>query len=458
MTINIQQVILIIFSLLSMIFLGGFAIASLIEKHLRASLFAFIFFLLITGFFIIPIFLNETIQLTILIITTMMLLTAALIFLLPIGKRKYLHKTSTTPIDERDVIFSRSDLVAGSTNFIQYYEKYPEKLENDNLFRKNPGLLSKNSAYFEPLVFSAASANFMTLDLLAKFACGNKAQQKFEDTPQNFSKFVKQLAKLNGALEVGICELNQVYVYSHSGRGATEYGKRINLNHPFAIVMTFEMNEGLIRNNPYPPGILETGHKYVESAKAAVVLAASIRNLGYTATAHFEGHYNVIAPPIARDAGLGEIGRMSLLITPHEGPRVRLSIVTTDLPLTIDIPNEHPDIIDFCLHCKKCANNCPVKAISFDPPKEVNGSKRWIIDADACYRYWTRIGTDCGRCVSVCPYSHSKSILHTMIRKANKRSGAFRRAAILMDDVFYGKYPIQKKPANWHFPTKKNNF
>ena len=48
-----------------------------------------------------------------------------------------------------------------------------------------------------------------------------------------------------------------------------------------------------------------------------------------TARAHIDGNYQVIAPLVARDAGLGTIGRMGLLMTPELGPRVRLAVVTT---------------------------------------------------------------------------------------------------------------------------------
>ena len=45
-----------------------------------------------------------------------------------------------------------------------------------------------------------------------------------------------------------------------------------------------------------------------------------IRRLGYPARAHIDGNYRVIAPLVARDAGLGEIGRMGLLMTPRSRP------------------------------------------------------------------------------------------------------------------------------------------
>ena len=79
-----------------------------------------------------------------------------------------------------------------------------------------------------------------------------------------------------------------------------------------------------------------------------------IRSMGYPALAHIDGNYRVVAPLVARDAGLGEIGRMGLLMTPELGPRVRLGVVTTDIPLVPDPAGYAPAVLDFCRACKKC--------------------------------------------------------------------------------------------------------
>ena len=42
--------------------------------------------------------------------------------------------------------------------------------------------------------------------------------------------------------------------------------------------------------------------------------------------------------PIAIDAGLGELGRNGLLVTPKYGPRVRLAKILTNMPLVPDSP------------------------------------------------------------------------------------------------------------------------
>jgi len=132
---------------------------------------------------------------------------------------------------------------------------------------------------------------------------------------------------------------------------------------------------------------------------------------------------------------------MGLLMTPRLGPRVRVAVVTTDLELTPDenIPDE--SVIDFCAICGKCAENCPPKAISFDDRVEIDGALRWKINSDLCFRYWTAIGTDCGRCMNVCPYSHPDTFYHNLVRWGNQRSALFRRGALRMDDLFYGKHP-----------------
>ena len=48
---------------------------------------------------------------------------------------------------------------------------------------------------------------------------------------------------------------------------------------------------------------------------------------------------------------------------------------------------------------------CPGKAI---PVKKVLGegdTQRWQINHDTCYERWRSLGTDCGVCLSACPFS-----------------------------------------------------
>jgi ferredoxin len=171
--------------------------------------------------------------------------------------------------------------------------------------------------------------------------------------------------------------------------------------------------------------------------------------MGYAARAHIDGNYRVIAPLVARDAGLGEIGRIGLLMTPNQGPRVRLGVVTTDAGLISDERRPDASVIDFCQVCMKCAENCPSHSISFGNRQEIDGALRWRINSETCFHYWNVIGTDCGRCMAVCPYSHPDSPVHNLVRWIAARSGAFRRTAVWMDDFFYGKKPQRRLPPEW---------
>jgi epoxyqueuosine reductase len=107
-------------------------------------------------------------------------------------------------------------------------------------------------------------------------------------------------------------------------------------------------------------------------------------------------------------AGLGWIGKNCLLITPEYGPRVRLTTVLTDAPLSTGSP-----IKNRCGNCTRCTDICPSKAIlgrvfNSDEPRDMR------IKAELCDRYTeNRMKTfgdvNCGLCVYVCPHGNKRS-------------------------------------------------
>ncbi len=110
---------------------------------------------------------------------------------------------------------------------------------------------------------------------------------------------------------------------------------------------------------------------------------------------------------------------------------------------------QNHNLLDFCNRCKKCADVCPSKSISFDAPKLVNGIKRWQINSESCFTYWAKAGTDCGRCMATCPYAHPDNLLHNSIRWGIKHSPLFRRIAVPLDDFFYGRKPKSAAMPSW---------
>jgi reductive dehalogenase len=199
---------------------------------------------------------------------------------------------------------------------------------------------------------------------------------------------------------------------------------------------------------PLQPVVVESSGQYVEAAKIALVLAEYIRLLGYPARAHIDGNYRVVLPQLAADAGLGEVGRLSLLITPRYGPRVRLGAVTTTMPLPQDPPISF-GVRDFCSVCLKCARNCPAGALPLGGREEIRGTRYWRMEPEQCYRYWRSVGTDCGICVAVCPYSHPRGLPHSFVRTACRRSALSRRLFARADDLFYGRRPRSRRYPAW---------
>jgi ferredoxin len=377
-----------------------------------------------------------------------------LIGFLPVGRVDPAPDTPVRRVDERDIMFARARLEPGSDYFRAYYAMRPEHREPDDVTRKLPGLLSPHARFAAPLPFASAAGSFTLTEALRDAVDGPLGAPGPHPEPEAMTAWVKGLARYFGARDAGVARLEPHHVYSHVGRGTGSWGEAIPVSHRFAVAFTVEMAHEMILAGPAAAALMESARQYVESARVAVPLAAAIRALGHPARAHIDGNYRVIAPLVARDAGLGEIGRMGLLMTPRLGPRVRLGVVTTDLPLVPDGRAPDRSVLDFCRVCRKCAVNCPSRAIPFEDRVEIDGAWRWRIDSDRCFRYWNAVGTDCGRCMAVCPYSHADNLAHNLMRLALPHSGALRRLAVRADDLLYGRAPRPGRPPQWAHDSK----
>jgi len=367
----------------------------------------------------------------------------------PAGRRtKVEDDTPRRRIDERNTMFSRRLLELGSDRYEEYYRRNPGKREPDDRFRTLPGLLDAGAKYYHAYTFPAAQASFSAVESFHPFVTGKTTGKKTRPDPKDVTAFIKEWALRIGAVSVGIAELKDYHFYSTVGRGS-DYGRTITPDHGFAVVLTVEMDRYMLDRAPFGPAVMESAQQYLASGAIALQIAGFIRNLGYPARAHIDASYRVVCPLVARDAGLGEIGRMGLLMTPELGPRVRISAVTTGLPLVPDRRVPDHSVRDFCTHCRKCADVCPSRAIPSGDRVEIDGVRRWQINSEDCYTFWCATGTDCGRCVSVCPYSHPRALAHNLVRAGVRRFPAFRRLAIWMDDFLYGRKPPPRDLPAW---------
>lgn len=423
-------------------------VVSYFENERIAAFKLLIFNLLLSTIFLAVIFIpfaySEAIQLFIL--CTSGIFSLVVFFPLPYASEAAQQPDSR--FDERDVMFSRFKLTPDSETFNTYYSDKPDKLVSDNKTRKEAGLLSSDAKYFHPYLFSAAKANFFAVDSLAPSISGSVAEKQQHTSPEDISKYILNWTKELGAHSVGITSLHEKHYYTHKGRGE-KYGKKITSKHKYAIAFTVEMDVDNVAAAPAASIVYESSKQYLQAGNLAVQIAAFIRNLGYDAQAHIDGNYEVICPLVARDAGLGEIGRMGLLMDEKLGPRCRIGVITTDLPLICNDYTPNISIIRFCEMCKKCASTCPGKAITKENRKGNEGAKRWTIDHEACFHFWCIAGTDCGRCMAVCPYSHHNNFLHNFIRWGIGNSSIFARVALLLDNLLYGEKPSPKKLPKW---------
>ncbi len=233
------------------------------------------------------------------------------------------------------------------------------------------------------------------------------------DDPAAMAARIKEVARFYGASLVGITEVNPHWVYSHYFEPITGAAGTLNMSYKYAIVMGIEMDWPEINQSPGFEASAATAKAYSKMAQLAGSLAKYIRVLGYEALPC--GNDTAQSIPLAIDAGLGELGRNGLMLSPEFGPRQRICKVFTELPLVPDQAVEF-GIQTFCETCHACASACPVDAIRWEDrttePTSISnreGILRWPVNVERCYLFWKENGSDCSNCIAACPWAlHSQ--------------------------------------------------
>jgi epoxyqueuosine reductase len=248
--------------------------------------------------------------------------------------------------------------------------------------------------------------------------------------PDERSRLVKQRAHDLGFESVGICDLRPT---AHAD------ALRAWLDNGYAGTMTYMHRQAARRVRPATilPGatravvlvreyyqrdtsrLPRAGHvakyargtDYHDTLRPALdALCEHVRSLGAPGTL---ARAYVDAGPVperelAQRAGLGWIGKNTMLISPHRGSFSFIATVLTDLDLATDPPFE----ADRCGTCRRCLDACPTAA--FPAPR--------VLDSRRCISYLTiehrgdpppdaprsRAGWifGCDDCQNVCPWNH----------------------------------------------------
>ncbi|GAB6280885.1 MAG: reductive dehalogenase domain-containing protein [Thermovirga sp.] len=309
------------------------------------------------------------------------------------------------PVDERDTMFSRMSLSPGSKNYEDYYSRNPEKRDTDDLLRSLPELGANESPTFDHMGSPVTDSLFRFLADLRPLSEGCPSSSLHENDPAKLTRWAKGLALYLGADDAGFASMKPEFWYTHRGRQEETYGIQVEEDHPFAVAIISAMDPEMIHKGPLAPEMTESARGYIKSGVAAIALAYAIREMGYRARAHTDGNYLVVASRVAVEAGLGVFGRNGLLIHRRFGPCARISVVTTEMPIIPDHGDPAVEAVrGFCEICGRCADFCPGKAI---PSKAASFRVQnpWFLNPERCYATWRRMGTDCGVCISVCPFT-----------------------------------------------------
>ncbi len=276
------------------------------------------------------------------------------------------------------------------------------------------------------------------------------------NTPRANARIVKKAARFLGADLVGTCHAHPNLVYSHEFNLLNQEHKPLELPEGCtnAVVMAVEMDYETCGYSPDGISGASTGLGYSQQAVLANLVATFIRGLGYRAAP--SGNDTASSIPLAMAAGLGELGRMGLLVTREFGPRVRICKVFTDMPLAHD--DYAPfGVTQFCITCKKCAERCPSKAITRGDQTTVgpslsnhSGVQKWYINPEKCFMFWVENWMDCNNCVKVCPFNKPPGRLHDTVRFFVRTFPFLNRFWVWMDDLLgYGRPITTREKDFW---------
>jgi epoxyqueuosine reductase QueG len=288
-----------------------------------------------------------------------------------------------------------------------FWSKEPYLRPEDQLIEAGPGARTPRLVPLVVFDYGNLGARLRTIKYVGRYMKGSMSGIRRAVTSIRENPYA-------GKTEIDEATLRELEEYAHS-LGATDIGytrvdpDRIFKGHTLlfgnAIVFTMEMDYDLISQAPSIPTYEEIHRTYCQLGVVVNSVADFLRERGFNAYAGpaigSEGSF----VPLARDAGLGEVGKNGMIITEKNGPRVRLAAVYTDIEnLPFATENPHGWVRDYCDICNACVHACPVDAI-FEEPKVAPEGGPVFMDHVACAMPFSN-DHGCTVCIKACPFMH----------------------------------------------------
>jgi reductive dehalogenase len=305
------------------------------------------------------------------------------------------------------------------------------------LDENSPGFRHEDWALYHAAQSVQYNLGFDFYELTDKSAfvnvCERHGLEPWKGSKLEASQKVEKAAIALGASQVGFAQMDPMYLY----KGAS-YPPEMK----YVIITYIRWSlEGDKRRDT----VLGGAENRVVSSRE-FFLTSSLRNfirgLGYR-----ESVIGGPMIPFAVNAGMGELGRTNRMVSPLHGMAGRITALVTDLPLAIDKPIDF-GLQAFCRGCRKCAQACPVGALSMEKepswePKgawNTPGKRAYYENSVSCLSYMATRGTGCSLCLAACPWTkQSKTSLHSLVKTLGAKLPFLAPAMVFLDNLFgYG--------------------
>ena len=277
----------------------------------------------------------------------------------------------------------------------------------------------------------------------------SEQQAPIPDDPRVLSRHIKSLGYFLGADAMGICEIPEYGMYLDDPDG-----EPIGTDYKYAIIFAKRKNaKTSFASSGFDAVFDACSHQcYQVLGQWSETVANYIRRLGFEALASNSRNYVTVMPALLLAAGLGESGRLGIVVNPFFGPNFKACCVVTNMPLEPDKPIDF-GLQEYCKSCGICAEQCVSKAISRDNERiEYNGYLKYKIDYEKCVTLalMNKKGGTCGRCALMCPWNRPESEprffenwdgdLHKLYESVNARAKFLRDNDFVTEESKGGKW------------------